>query len=101
MNLERQIIIDWLVGRPDDEAHPELVRKVMAERGATDYSASIHAETIRQQEIFYPMARAAIRRDTSAQERAAASAALRAYYESLDALSLVECFDGWCCHLYR
>jgi hypothetical protein len=90
---ERQIIIDGLVGRPDNEAHPDFTRVVMTERGlwpdASKYSSAVHLETIKRHEDFL-----AVCSKFSLE-------ALRAYYESLDALSLVECFDGWCCHQYR
>jgi hypothetical protein len=85
---ERQIIIEWLVARPDDEAHPEFSRLAMADLGTKEYTDVVFKHDITIHEDFHIVFRQG-------------PEMLRKYYESLSPESLVECFDGWCCHRYR
>jgi hypothetical protein len=59
MNLERQIIIDWLVARPDNEAHPELTTLVMRAMKAEKYNDAVHKRVLAAGDEFDMAVRAA------------------------------------------
>jgi hypothetical protein len=84
---ERELIIEKLMGMPDDVAHPELDRLAMSEMQAIEYSSAVHDKTLKLRDEF----------DMAFSMR---PEALREYYEACSPESLVECLDSWCCHQY-
>lgn len=89
---EREIIIDWLVNRPDDEAHPEFTRCAMV---GTEYTDEVHKQVLKLHTEFATLVAFAKVNSLAGKNT------LRRYYEGLTPESLVESFDGWCCHQYR
>lgn len=90
---EREIIIDWLVGKPDDEAHPSFTRLAMIQMKVAEYSDEVFKVDCALGDAFDEL----FKRERGIKN----SPALREYYNSLDAEAIVESFDGWCCHKYR
>jgi hypothetical protein len=93
---EREIIINLLVARANDESHPDFCRLAAQSLGIAPGTISGHPLEKKWLEkceflgidfdnVFY-------KKDEQA---------LRKYYECLSPESLVEAFDGWACRRYR